>query len=145
MEKKIKYYIKLLEKYSSKKVFLKEADEATKNQAVNNLQFIKTSIGNVLSKIEELQDIPILTKERNITLNKISSSLGKIDQEIDGLIEEITATRTSEQEKPLDEDVSMSTDDIIRNPQVVKKLSDNKVDIKVKDKNMKSSSSSAYG
>lgn len=144
-KKKLISYIKLLEKYSGKKVKLKEADEATKNQAVNNLHFINTSISNILEKIDELQDIPILTKERNITLNKISNSLSKINEQVDSLIEEITATRTDEIEKPLEEDVTMTTDDIIKNPQTVKKLADRKIDVKVKDKNSASSgNSSAY-
>lgn len=143
MDKKIKSYIKLLESYTKKKVILKEADEASKNQAINNLQFVSSSLSNVISKIQELKDIPILTEERTVTLNKMITSLTNMTNRVDSLIEEITGTETEEQEESLDEDVSMSTDDIIKNPQVVKKLSDNKVDVKVKDKNMKSSSSSS--
>jgi len=136
-KERILVYMKLLEKYTGKKVtFLKEADEAAKNQAVNNLQFVQTSLDNSIDKINELYDVPVLNDERSALLNQISNMIGKVQDKVDQLIENITGVVSEEQEEVLDEDVSMSTDDIIKNPQAVKKLTDKKIDIKVKDKNI---------
>jgi len=138
----IKVLTKLLEKYSGKKVSLKEADEVSKNQAVNNLHFIETSINNSIDKLNEISELPVLNKERNILINKISLTLNKTSEFVNQLIENITGT-VVEDEEALNEDLEMTTDQILKNPQQVKKLTDKKLDIKVIDPNNLTSSSSS--
>lgn len=138
-KQKIKVLIKLLEKNSGGKVMLKEADEAAKNQAVNNLQFIVSSIGNCIDKVNELYDIPVLNKESNIQTNILQRELSKVSDLASKLISNITGSTSEEQ---LEEDVTMTTDDIIKNPNAVKKLSDRKIDVRVKDDNSSTSRSS---
>lgn len=137
---KISAITKLLEKYSGKKVILKEADEAAKNQAITILQSIQTSIGTMQDNLSELYDIPIMNKERNSKINILHSQLGKIQTSVDNLISTVTGISSEEQ---LEEDVTMTSDDIIKKPDVVKKLNDRKIDVRVKDDNSPSSKSTS--
>lgn len=142
MEKKqILSYIKLLEKYTGKKVkfskkSLKEADEASKNEAVNNLQFISTSIKNVNDKIDEISDSPVIDKNIQKLLEEMQIQFEQYTHQIDTAIQDVIRGGSADQGHlfPLDEDIEMTTDDIIKNPQTVQKLQNGKVDVRVNDK-----------
>lgn len=142
---KIKQGIQLLEKITGKKFRLVEANEASKNLAVNTLKALSDSLdlvaNNIVDAMDQIDELP----DNDVMITKLKGMESVIQAALTDTAEMITTitglqTTQNIMEPDLEESfnpnegsIEMSMTDATNNPDKVKKVLDKGINVKVDD------------